>query len=352
MFREAAALLARKSWFRKFIMSTPVFRELAGRFVGGEDLPAGLAAVRRLNSRGLKASLNFHGMHVLEAGEAEHAAEQAIKALQTIQEEGIDSHVSVKLTKIGLDLDGDLCRTQLRRIMDCAASTQGFVRIDMEESGYVEETLRIIAEMQERYGGDRIGIAIQSYLRHRPADLDRLIARGARIRLVKGGYREPGAVVFRTRSEVDAAFLRDIERLLSNGLAPAIATHDEGAIAHTLALQRRIGLAKDAFEFQMLYGVKPDLQADLLAAGYAVRCYVPYGGDWATHLIGCLRRIPGGALARLNRQGSSLPLGHPMLGSSPLPGMGTTSNPGTPGRALADQAWCGMVPEGEPRGTS
>jgi len=282
-------------------MSTPILRDLAGRFVGGDDLPAGLAAVRGLNDRGIKGSLNFHGMHVQNPGEAVAAADQAIDALRRIREEGIDSHVSVKLTKIGLDINATLCRSQLRRVLDCAAETGGFVRIDMEESVYVQETLRTFEEMQDLYGGGTVGLVIQSYLRHRSSDLDHLMDRGARIRLVKGGYRESGEVVFKSKAEVDAAFKRDIERLLNRGTTPAIATHDADAIAWTRTLQDRLGLGKGAFEFQMLYGVKPDLQERLVADGYTLRCYVPYGGDWATHLIGCLRRLPVDALARFRR---------------------------------------------------
>ena len=304
MIRKVAFLLARQSWFRKFIMSAPVLRDLAGRFIGGDDLRAGLTAVRGLNVRGIKGSLNFHGMHVQDVEEAKRAADQAIDALRRIREEGIDSHVSVKLTKIGLDVDVALCRTQLRRILDCAAETGGFVRIDMEESVYVEETLRTFEQMQDLYGGGTVGLAIQSYLRHRSEDLDRLLDRGASIRLVKGGYREPRSLVFHTKAEVDAAFKRDIERLLKRGTSPAIATHDAEAIAWTKTLQERLGLGKDAFEFQMLLGVKPDLQEGLVADGYTVRGYVPYGGDWATHLVGCLRRIPADALARLGRSAS------------------------------------------------
>ena len=297
MIRKAAYFLARQSWLRKFVVGTPVLRDLAGRFVGGDDLPAGLAAVRGLNARGIQGSLNFHGMHVREAGEAGAAADQAIEALRRIQEEGLGSHVSVKLTKIGLDVGGDLCLAQLHRILGTAAGTGGFVRIDMEESRYVEDTLRIFEAMQDRYGADRVGLVIQSYLRHRDGDLDRLLDRGARIRLVKGGYREPEDVALQTKAEVDAAFRRDIQRLLERGTSPAIATHDAAAVAWTLAQRERLGLAKTAFEFQMLYGVKPELQTRLVAEGYRVRCYVPYGCEWATHLAGCLRRLTSEAFA-------------------------------------------------------
>ena len=304
MIRKFTILLARQSWFRKLVMSTPVLRDLAGRFVGGDDLPAALTAVRRLNARGIQGSVNLHGMHATDEREAKGAADEAIAALRRIREEGLGSHVSVKLTKIGLDLDLAFCRTQLRRILDCAAETGGFVRIDMEEAIYIEETLRMFEEMQDLYGNGAVGAVIQSYLRHRSGDLDRLMDRGARIRLVKGGYRESRGLVFRNKAEIDAAFERDIERLLKRGTSPAIATHDVDAIAWTRTLQERLGLGKDAFEFQMLYGVEPDLQESLVADGYAVRCYIPYGGDWTTHLFGCLRRIPAAALSRFARSAS------------------------------------------------
>lgn len=299
MIRRAANLLARQAWFRKFLLGTPVLRDLAGRFVGGDDLASGARAARSLNARGIHASLNFHGMHVLEAGEAVAAADEALQALRLIRAEGLDSHVSVKLTKIGLDVDPALCRAQLIRILDTAAEAGIFVRIDMEEAVYAETTLRLFEEMQDRYGAARVGLVIQSYLRHRMGDLDRLMARNARIRLVKGGYRESPQQVLRAKAEVDAAFLRDIERLMTRGVSPAIATHDADAIAWTLALHRRLGLGKQDFEFQMLYGVKPELQDRLVQDGFRVRCYIPYGGDWATHLVGCLRRLPAGALAHV-----------------------------------------------------
>ncbi|WP_306589640.1 proline dehydrogenase family protein [Geothrix sp. 21YS21S-4] len=297
MIRTLASVLARQAWFRKAVLGTPVLRDLAGRFVGGDDLSAGLAAVRGLNARGIRGSLNFHGMHATDPAEAIAAADEALDALHRIRAEGLDSHVSVKLTKLGLDVDPNLCLAQLRRVLDGAAETGGFVRIDMEEAVYVDQTLGIFEAMQDHYGAGTVGLVIQSYLRGRERDLDRLLERGARVRLVKGGYRESAAAAFRSAAEVDAAFRRDIERLLARGVFPAIATHDAGAVAWAQELAAQMGMEKTAFEFQMLYGVKPALQDRLVAEGYAVRCYVPYGGDWATHLVGCLRRLPASALA-------------------------------------------------------
>lgn len=305
MIRKAALLLARSAWLRKSILGMPVLRDLAGRFVGGDDLAAALATARSLNARGLKASLNFHGMHAESAEEAQAAVGQAIASLQAIAAGNLDAHVSVKLTKIGLDLDPAMAEAGLRRILDCAAATGGFVRLDMEEAAYLDDTLRIFEAMLARYGRDVVGIVIQSYLRHRRQDLDRLMDLGARVRLVKGGYRESPELVFRRKEEVDGAFRDDIERLLRRGYAPAIATHDAAAADWARAVQARLGLGPEAFEFQMLHGVKPDLQARLRDEGHAVRCYVPYGGDWATHLVGCLRRLPAGLLGRARSAGGA-----------------------------------------------
>ena len=236
-----AMLVARQSKIRKIAMSTPVIREIAWQFVAGDDLASGLEAVRVLNGRGIKGSLNFFGMHVHDEREAMAAADEIIESLNRIHTQRIDSHVSVKLTKIGLDIDASFCRAQLTRILDCAAEAGVFVRIDMEESPYVEHTLRLFDEMLDRYGEETVGTVIQSYLRNRTDDLERLIARGARIRLVKGGYFERAEVASRDRAEIDAWFLRDIELLLRRGRQPAIATHDSEAIRHARAIQEAIG---------------------------------------------------------------------------------------------------------------
>ena len=266
-------------------MSTPGFRDLAWRLVAGEDLEAGVTAVRALNSGGIGGTLNALGMHVVDEAEVRAGADQAIEALRTIRAEGLQSHVSVKLTAIGLEIDEALCREQLGRILDCARDTGGFVRIDMEESPYVEATMRLYVEMVDRFGDETVGIVIQSYLRHPPYDLGRLAACGARIRLVKGGYREQADVVLRDRAELDAAFMGDIETLIRTGSRPSIATHDEEAVAWAAAVARHAGLPTSGFEFQMLYGVRTDLQLALAHSGYQVRCYVPFGGTWLTWLL-------------------------------------------------------------------
>lgn len=301
--RRAAAFVAGQSWVRKLALSTPVVRDVAWRFVAGEDLDAGLVALRALNARGIRGTLNYVGTHVRSEAEAIAAADAAIESLRRIRDEaGLDSHVSLKLTQVGLDVDEDLCRTQLRRVLDVAAEVGNFVRIDMEESAYTEQTIRLFEEARDAYGADRVGIAVQSYLRHRGEDLGRLLAGGSRVRLVKGGYWEPADVAYRRKAEIDEAFLRDVDRLLARGSQPAIATHDLRAIDHARAIAASAGLAKGAFEFQMLYGVRPDLQESLVRDGYGVRCYVPYGGQWYAYVLGCVRRLPGGALQRFRER--------------------------------------------------
>jgi proline dehydrogenase len=276
----------------------PFVREVAWRFVAGEDLPAGLDVIKALNAKGIKGTLNHVGTHVRSEAEAISAADEAIAALRGLHAAGLDSNISVKLTQIGLDIRPDFCRTQLRRVLDCAREVDIFVRIDMEEFGYVESTIGLFEEMREEYGAEKVGIVLQSYLRNRPEDLSRLAVAGSRIRLVKGGYWEPPDVVYRKKRDVGGAFIADIERLLRDGRHPAIATHDPAAISFARRVAASTGLAKDALEFQMLYGVRTGLQDRLVAEGYVVRCYVPYGGQWYEYVLGCLRRVPGGFVQR------------------------------------------------------
>ena len=283
-------------------MTTPGLRQLAWRFVAGEDLDAGVEVVRSLNGRGILASLNFVGTHVHAREEALAATESAVEALQRIHDEDLAANLSIKPTQLGLDIDEEFCRLQLHRVVERAHSLGLFVRIDMEEYVYVEPTLRLLEELRAKFGSDTVGIVIQSYLRDRASDLERVIAGGSSVRLTKGGYWEP-EVAYRDKAEIDRCFNRELEVLLSRGRQPAIATHDEKFIIRTKELAARLGLGASDFEFQMLYGVRPDLQEQLVGEGYRVRCYVPYGGQWFPYFLGCIRRLPGGALRKLRGQG-------------------------------------------------
>lgn len=302
MLRRLSSLVVRQAWVRKAAVTLPFVRDVAWRFVAGEDLDAGVAALRALQARGIKGTLNHVGTHVRSEVEAVAAAGAAVESLQRIERERLDSNLSLKLTQIGLDLDEGLCREQLRRVLDCARRTGNFVRIDMEESPYVERTLRLFEEMREAYGADTVGIVVQSYLRGRRGDLERLLDGGSSVRIVKGGYWESPEVVHRRRADVSAAFLRDVRLLLTRGRRPAVATHDPIAIEEACRVAAQAGLDRRAFELQMLLGVAHDRQERLVREGYAVRCYVPWGKGWYDYFLGCARRLPGGALRHLGER--------------------------------------------------
>ena len=299
MLRQMASLAVRQPWVKKVAVTMPGVRDVAWRFVAGEGLEDAVGAVRALNARGIQATLNYVGTHVRTEQEAVAAAQAAIESIRRISGERLAANVSVKLTHLGLDVSEELSRGLLDRVVAEARKSGGFVRVDMEESRYVEQTLRIFEAARDAHGVDAVGIVLQSYLRDRGGDLDRVLAAGSRVRLVKGGYWEAAEVVYRKRADIDAAFLRDIERLVQRGPHPAIATHDGDAIAFTRRVASAAGLEPSAIEFQMLYGVRDDLQASLVRDGYPVRAYVPYGSRWYEYVLGCLRRLPGGALRRM-----------------------------------------------------
>jgi lipopolysaccharide/colanic/teichoic acid biosynthesis glycosyltransferase/proline dehydrogenase len=290
--RSILGRVAGNSKVRKAAMSTPFVRGLAWRFVAGENLEAGLAAARALNERGLAATLNLVGTHTRQEVDAVAAADGVLAAIDGIAAAGVRSHVSLKLTLIGLDVDLALCRRLLQRILDRASQAGVFLRIDMEESAYVETTLGLFEEAISKYGADRVGIVLQSYLRGRRDDVPRLAAAGASIRLVRGGYWESSDVVFATREEIDEAFFADIETLVRDGVRPAIATHDERSIEVAKRAVATHGRAPEDIEFQLLLGVRGDIAASLAAEGWRVRCYVPYGGQWYAYALGCIRRLP------------------------------------------------------------
>jgi proline dehydrogenase len=277
MIQQLSEFAVKHPWLRKAAVSIPGIRSLAWRLVAGEDLDSGAAAVRALNARGILATLSQAGNHVRTERDAVAAADEAIAALRRIHADGLDANVSVKLTQLGLDVRDDLCVAQIRRVVECAVEVKSFVRIDAEESVYTDRTLQIFDELRAAYGRDTVGIVVQSYLKHRGEDLRRLVGAGARVRLVKGGYWEPAAVVYRKQADIEGAFLKDVEFLLAHGRHPAIATHDENAIARAQRLAEELRLDKRTFEFQLMYGVRSDLQEAAARAGYTVRCYVPYG---------------------------------------------------------------------------
>ena len=260
---------------------------MAKRFVAGETVVSALAAVRDLNAAGLTATLDFLGEDVTAIAEAAQTRDTYLEMLAAIERDAVRTNVSVKLTALGLLVDEDLCVEHLSTIVERAARLPDpFVRIDMEGSAVTEATLRVFERTYARFRN--VGPVIQAYLKRSPADIERAIALGARVRLCKGAYGEPETIAIPDMPAIRKAYLRMAEALLSRGTYPAIATHDERVIAAVKAYASAHGIGKDRFEFQLLYGVRPDLQLHLARDGYNVRVYVPFGTHWAGYFY---RRI-------------------------------------------------------------
>lgn len=266
---------------------------MVARFVAGETLEEALVALERLQSAGLRTTVDVLGESVTSTGEATRAADAYLATLDALAARGLDRNVSVKLSQMGLGVDPDVCRANLRRILERAAEHDAFVRVDMEDHTTTDATLAIWRGLRDvnRGRGDS-GVVIQAALRRSPADVDALIAEAARIRLCKGAYVEPASVAHPDKADVDAAYATLMERLLVDGTFPAIATHDERLIARAVAFTRDHGIAPDRFEFQMLYGVRRDLQDRLVKAGFGVRVYVPFGTEWYPYFMRRLAERP------------------------------------------------------------
>ena len=263
----------------------------ARRFIAGESIDEAIAAVRSIADRGLLLTLDLLGESVKTMAEADAATRETLRVLDAIVASGIERNVSLKLTQLGLDVDRATCVDNLRRILDPATEHAFFVRIDMENSPYTDVTLQIFDTLWGQ-GYRNIGVVLQSYLERTEDDARRLNAMGARIRLVKGAYKEPKAVAYQKKSEVDEAFVRVMRLLLDEGTYPAIATHDPAMIEATRAYATEKGYAKNRFEFQMLYGIRRDLQTKLAAAGYPMRIYVPFGKQWFPYFMRRLGERP------------------------------------------------------------
>jgi proline dehydrogenase len=269
----------------EFIKRNGLAREFSARFVAGETLDAAIAATRELNGRGITVTLDLLGESVTNRDEAAHARDAAIAILDRIHESGVRGNLSIKLTQMGLDLDGALAAENASRIVERGQAHGIFVRVDMEASEYVQRTLDLFRRTLHPAFGNGVGVVIQTMLRRSEQDIEDLIAMGARVRLVKGAYKEPRSVAYPDKREVDASFRRITERLLTSGNYPALATHDEQLIERAIEHARANGIGAERFEFQMLYGIRRDLQERLRREGYNVRVYVPYGTEWYPYLM-------------------------------------------------------------------
>ncbi len=283
VLKDTLLYLAQNENLRNFVVHNKATRGVSRRFVAGEVLDDAVRATRRLNQRGIRVALDMLGENVSDDKQARSAALDYIAALDCIQQNGMDANISIKLTALGLDVSQDLCEQNVRTILEHARQNSMFVCIDMEGSDYTEQTVDITLRMRKQF--ENVGTVIQSYLHRSKEDVERIIAQSVRVRLVKGAYKEPPAIAFQQKSEVDDTYVQLMLMLLARGNYPAVATHDEAIINAACTFVRDHGINKTAFEFQMLYGVRRDLQEKLVQQGYDVRVYVPYGSQWYPYLM-------------------------------------------------------------------
>ena len=290
MLRSFLLYLSERENLKRLLTKSSLGRRMASRFIAGENLEDAVRAVRQLNSEGFEVTLDFLGESVHATAEAENACQVYLGILDRLDKEGLRSHISIKPTQLGLALDEALAGRLLGSLAGRAALHHNFVRMDMEGSTHVESTLRIFHRLNAPR--ESLGVVIQSYLYRSEKDVDDLVACGARVRLVKGAYQEPPEIAFPRKADVDANFVRLMEKLLASGGYHAIATHDPRMIAATQACTRTLGLKPDQFEFQMLYGIRRQLQRELLRQRYRVRVYVPYGKEWYAYFMRRLAERP------------------------------------------------------------
>lgn len=290
MLRSILLYLSEREGLQKLLTGGTLGRRLASRFVAGEEVEDAMRVVRRLTSEGFRVTLDYLGESVTQSAAAEAACQTYIEILDRLAAEKLDSHISVKLTQLGLAVDEGLARRNLARLAERANFHHNFVRVDMEGSAFTDSTLRVFCFVDAPR--DVLGIAIQAYLHRTQADVEKLLKRGVRIRLVKGAYKEPPDVAFVRKQDVDANYQKLTEVLLGSGVYHAIATHDDRLIASTEGFARSHGIAADNFEFQMLYGIRRRLQQELIQRGWRVRLYVPYGREWYPYFMRRLAERP------------------------------------------------------------
>ncbi len=293
--RSTLLNLAHRRSLGRLATRVPITRPMVGRFVSGETLDEALAALERLREQGMRTTVDVLGESVTRPEEARAAVGRYLETLDALAGRGLDRNVSLKLSQMGLDVDPGLARESVGAIVARAVETGAFVRIDMEDHTTTDATLALWREVRPSGwadGGADVGVVIQSALRRSAEDVEAMIEAGGRVRLCKGAYMEPASVAFQDKAEVDEAYERLMLRLLRAGRYPAIATHDVRLIRRAIEVAKAEGIARDAFEFQMLYGVRRDLQEQLVRAGWTVRVYVPYGGQWYPYFMRRLAERP------------------------------------------------------------
>ena len=293
MLRNTFLWLSERKGLQNFILRRKFARRFAHRYVAGETLADAVEVTRHLNARGMKVTLDHLGESVADPAGAEQATRDYIGIVERIDRERVDAGISIKLTQIGLAIDEQLCRDNLCRIAEVAQRCGTFVRIDMESSDYIDATLRVFHDLYSEF--DNLGVVIQSYMRRSEDDVRELCNRGASVRLCKGAYNEPEALAFKRKQEVDDNYVKLLGMLRDWGAPLAVATHDDRMIDAALRLLGN-GKSEGAFEFQMLHGVRRDVQARLVGEGYRMRVYVPYGTEWYPYFMRRMAERPANVL--------------------------------------------------------
>jgi proline dehydrogenase len=290
MLRTTLLKLSESRGFARWVTSNSSTRRMARRFVAGETLDEAIAAARRCNDLGMYASLDYLGENVSTTSDAQRARDAYLEIFERIAKEKLHANVSCKLTQLGLDLSVEFCEGLVLSVVERAAGYDNFLRVDMEGSSYTERTVELVKHIRARRPA--IGTVIQAYLYRSERDIQDLLAYGCRMRLCKGAYKEPADIAFERKRDVDANFVRLMQMLLPSGIYHGIATHDPHMIAETIRWAAAKGISKDDFEFQMLYGVRTDLQRRLVRDGFRLRIYIPYGADWFPYFMRRLAERP------------------------------------------------------------
>ncbi|MDT8436292.1 MAG: proline dehydrogenase family protein [Gemmatimonadota bacterium] len=294
MLRQTLLFLSDREDVKNVLMKLPFSRSAAAKFVAGESSDEALAVARQLNDAGFRVTLDLLGESVRARDEAEQATAAYRGSLDEIAASDAKSTISLKPTQLGLDIDEEFCYRNIRAVVEHAAGLGNFVRMDMESSAHTERTLRVFHRVFAEF--DNVGIVVQSYLYRTEDDVKELVRVGAPVRLCKGAYKEPASVAFQTKGEVNASFVRLMRMLLDGGVPTAIASHDERMIDATLEHVQKSGIPDDAFELQMLYGVRRAYQQQLVDNGLRMRIYVPYGSQWYSYLMRRMAERPANLL--------------------------------------------------------
>ena len=292
MLRDTLLYLSNQPKVFKFVRGNRLAKHFARRFVAGETIGEALAAVRELNAKGITASLDLLGESVSNDVEARAARDEYLRILDRIRESKVNANVSVKLTAMGLDIDHELCVGIMQDILTRAQAYDTFVRIDMESSDYTDITLKLFEDRLYPTYKANVGVVLQSYLYRTFADVEHMNSLRARVRICKGAYKEPVKVAYPDKKDVDANYIKCMRELMLKGNYPGVATHDPAMIAEAKRWAKEKGITPDRFEFQMLYGVRRDLQEALVKEGWRVRCYVPFGTQWYPYLMRRLAERP------------------------------------------------------------